>query len=312
LRHTIFFATDLHGSDVCFKKFVRGPDIYKAHLSILGGDLTGKALVKIRREHDGVFRSISQFGQLESVERSEVERFQKTLADCGVYSLITTATPLPVGGEDSADSAFQHLVVERMQRWQSMVEHSEAQRRIYWMPGNDDPRYIDDVWAESSVFLNIDNRVLTVADNLQILGFAPSTRTPWATPREMDENDIEAALATLGRQLDQNLPTICSIHVPPVASGLDEAPALDAQLRPRYEVGGLLTNAVGSFAVRQFIEETQPTLVLCGHVHESRGFVRIGRTLCINPGSNSSSGRLQGALVTIDEGSIHDFLLTEG
>src|SRR5258708_20217704 len=43
----IFFATDVHGSEVCFRKFLAAAKVYQADLLILGGDFAGKALVPV-------------------------------------------------------------------------------------------------------------------------------------------------------------------------------------------------------------------------------------------------------------------------
>jgi Icc-related predicted phosphoesterase len=68
---------------------------------------------------------------------------------------------------------------------------------------------------------------------------------------------------------------------------------------------------VGSHAVRQIIEEYQPLLALHGHIHESRGTARIGRTLCINSGSEYNTGRIHGVLVTLGDTEVlrHQFVV---
>ena len=58
--------------------------------------------------------------------------------------------------------------------------------------------------------------------------------------------------------------------------------------------------AAGSQAVRNVIERHQPPLGLHGHIHESRGAVKVGKTICINPGSEYAEGVLHGALVVLD------------
>jgi uncharacterized protein len=65
--------------------------------------------------------------------------------------------------------------------------------------------------------------------------------------------------------------------------------------------------------VREAIEEGQPALALHGHIHEARGNTRIGRTLCINPGSSYEQGQLLGAVVDLDGGKkVKRFVLTSG
>jgi len=50
----IFFATDVHGSDRCFRKFVNAAGAYDADVLILGGDIAGKGLVPVQREGDSI------------------------------------------------------------------------------------------------------------------------------------------------------------------------------------------------------------------------------------------------------------------
>jgi uncharacterized protein len=65
--------------------------------------------------------------------------------------------------------------------------------------------------------------------------------------------------------------------------------------------------------VREVIEEARPLLSLHGHIHESRGAVRLGKTLSINPGSSYEQGMLQGAVVDLDgRGKIKHYRLTTG
>ncbi len=43
----LFFATDVHGSEICWKKFIAGAKFYEVDTLILGGDMTGKAVIPI-------------------------------------------------------------------------------------------------------------------------------------------------------------------------------------------------------------------------------------------------------------------------
>jgi Icc-related predicted phosphoesterase len=53
-------------------------------------------------------------------------------------------------------------------------------------------------------------------------------------------------------------------------------------------------------------------LGLHGHIHEGRGTTKIGRTLCVNPGSNYSEGVLNGSLIRLRGGQVRDVQLTQG
>jgi uncharacterized protein len=93
---------------------------------------------------------------------------------------------------------------------------------------------------------------------------------------------------------------VFNLHVPPIRTAIDRAPVLDDSLKPVVRGGQVLMESVGSEAVRRVIERHQPMLSLHGHIHESRGAVRLGRTLAINPGSQYGDGILQGALIELD------------
>jgi len=65
-------------------------------------------------------------------------------------------------------------------------------------------------------------------------------------------------------------------------------------------------------AVREAIEKYKPLLGLHGHIHESRGVVNIGRTLCINPGSEYGEGIIRGAIVDLAKDKVLSYQLTSG
>jgi uncharacterized protein len=89
--------------------------------------------------------------------------------------------------------------------------------------------------------------------------------------------------------------------VPPKDTPIDQAVLVDRELRPVIKGGMPAIAGVGSSAVRTSLERYQPMLGLHGHIHESRGEARIGRTLSINPGSEYSEGVLRGAILTLSE-----------
>src|SRR5260221_13003071 len=76
--------------------------------------------------------------------------------------------------------------------------------------------------------------------------------------------------------------------------------------------GQVVMYGAGSRAVRDAIEKYQPLLGLHGHIHESAGAIKLGRTLCINPGSEYGEGILRGTLITLDNGKIERYQLTSG
>jgi Icc-related predicted phosphoesterase len=102
---------------------------------------------------------------------------------------------------------------------------------------------------------------------------------------------------------------IFNLHVPPYDSSLDTAPALTDELEVVMSGSAPKMIPVGSTAVREVIERYQPLLSLHGHVHESAGATNIGRTLCINPGSDYHTGRISACLITLRQGTVrHQFV----
>jgi Icc-related predicted phosphoesterase len=122
----------------------------------------------------------------------------------------------------------------------------------------------------------------------------------------------------LARRIDEvvaqipssDLPTaIFNFHCPPYGSGLDLAPRLDETLKPVVIGGVVETIPVGSTAVRSAIERYQPQLGLHGHIHESRGAQRLGRTLCLNPGSEYQDGILRAAVIDFSGPLVRNYVL---
>jgi Icc-related predicted phosphoesterase len=69
---------------------------------------------------------------------------------------------------------------------------------------------------------------------------------------------------------------------------------------------------VGSTAVRDALLGIQPLLGLHGHIHESGGMRRLGRTIAINPGSDYGTGVLNGALITLELDKVSAHQLVRG
>jgi Icc-related predicted phosphoesterase len=134
-------------------------------------------------------------------------------------------------------------------------------------------------------------------DGYTMVSLGYSNVTPFDSPRELEEDELYRRVEALAGEVDDLSRCIFNLHVPPYASQLDTAPALDEQLRVVTTAGQPKLVPVGSTAVRELIERFQPLVALHGHVHESRAATRIGRTLCINPGSDYHTGRISGVLV---------------
>jgi len=296
----LFYAGDVHGSRVCWKKFVNAAAHYPADALVMGGDLTGKALVPILRAGDGSYGARVVGEQRIARTAEELDQMQQAISSNGMYPLIVDEDEARRLGEDPArrEEAFEKALLDELRLWVELADErlSGTDTRAYVIPGNDDPWSIDEVLASGSAVVSCDERIEIVGPH-EMVSLGYSNRTPWKTPRELDEEDIYVRLRRLADQLERPEQAIFNVHVPPWESSLDTAFEVDEDLRYVTKGGRPHEVPTGSRAVRQVLEETQPVLSLHGHIHESKGVTRIGRTVAINPGSDYGSGRLDGCLV---------------
>jgi Icc-related predicted phosphoesterase len=319
LRRTrLFFASDIHGSERCFRKFINIPRFYGATVLILGGDLTGKAVVPIVKRRDGVWES--HFFGVKSVAKSdeELKKLVNTIGSSGFYPYCTGSHELEeLGSADSnIKSLFQKLALERLEHWMELAKKKlrGSDVKCFISPGNDDFPLCDQilkkcqdervVYSEAqSLFIDAEHEMITI-------GW--SNETPWNSSRETTEMELARMIDELSCDIHDKEKSIFNIHVPPINSGLDATVKLNSDLKPVTSGGQVEKTAAGSTAVREAIEKYEPILGLHGHIHESPGFYKLGRTLCLNPGSEYTEGILRGVLVEMDSTKIHCYQLTSG
>ncbi len=311
----LFYAGDVHGSRLCWKKFVNAAAHYPADVLVMGGDLTGKALVPILREGDGSY-SAEVIGERRTAHTAEeLDQVQQAISTNGMYPLIVDPDEARVLATDAArrEEAFQQALLDELRLWVQLADERLAHSgtRAFVIPGNDDPWEVDAVLESGSSVVACDETVEEVGPH-EMASFGYSNRTPWNTPRELDEEEIYARLKRLVDQLEQPGRAILNIHVPPYESSLDTAFEVGEDLHYVIKGGRPHEVPTGSPAVRQIIEETQPLLSLHGHIHESKGVTKIGRTVAINPGSDYGSGHLDGCLVHLDPDRVVNHYLVSG
>ena len=311
----LFYAGDVHGSRRCWKKFVNAAAHYPADALVMGGDLTGKALVPIVREGDGsyVARVIGEQRVARSAE--ELDQIQQAISTNGMYPLIVDRDEAQALSEDGArrEEAFERALLEELRLWVELADErlEGTGVRAYVIPGNDDPWAVDEVLEAGRNLVACDETVERVGPH-EMVSLGYSNRTPWNTPRELDEEEIYVRLRRLVDQLEEPARAILNVHVPPYESSLDTAFEVDEDLRYVMKGGRPHEVPTGSSAVRQIIEETQPLLSLHGHIHESKGVTTIGRTVAINPGSDYGSGHLDGCLVHLGPDQVVTHYLVSG
>lgn len=302
----IFFASDIHGSEICFKKFLNSGKFYGADVVILGGDITGKAMVPIARESDGRFR-LRFMGSDRVVNADGLKEIEENIRFNGFYPYVCDPEEVAQMMDSPKDMrhAFSSVMRDQAEAWVRLADERLSGQgiRCLVMPGNDDEPFINEVLADSKCIENHDGSVVEVGDYL-IAGYGWSNPTPWDTPREKPEDQIESDCRELLAQVTRPDRLVFNAHVPPHDSGLDMAPELRADFSLVKTGGQPHMVPVGSTAVRRVVEETQPLLVLSGHIHESRGVAKIGDSVAINPGSEYNVGRLLGALIDLEGGTV--------
>ncbi len=309
----IFFATDIHGSDRCFRKFVNAGRFYGVDYLILGGDITGKSLVPIERTARGFSAQFNDH-QYMDIGAAECEALEQRIRDHGQYPYVGERDELLALQDPShRDAVFRAAITEGIRRWVALAEErlQGSGIRCFVTPGNDDYFDIDQALRESDVVEFVEGSTVRL-DEHEMITSGYSNITPWDSPREMPEEQMLARLTEMSAVVSDPENLIAVVHPPPFDTLLDHAPAIDEDFVVQLEGGSPRMVPVGSTAVRSFIEATQPLLGLHGHVHESRAAESIGRTLCINPGSEYTEGTLAGAIVTLGDHKVLSHQLVVG
>jgi len=311
---TVFFATDIHGSGKCFRKFINSAAFFKADVLIMGGDITGKMVVPVIEE-GGKF--VARFsGVRREVGRDKLEELEKQISYMGYYPYRTTSDEVTRLQEhpEAVEELFHSLIVRTLEGWLQLAKErlSSTGVQVYISPGNDDTPLIDDVLRSDPFIVFPDNEVVCIRDWLPMVSCGTANITPFASHRELPEDDLYARIAALAQKVSDPRRAIFNCHVPPKNTPLDQAPLLKEDLSPVVRAGEIVFGSVGSEAVRKAIETYQPLVGLHGHVHESRASCRIGKTTCFNPGSEYGEGVLRGVLLRLAPGKIVSHQLVVG
>jgi len=311
----IFFATDLHGSEKCFLKFVNAAKFYKANALIMGGDITGKLMIPIVQEPNGKYRATFSGNTRTAGNEEELQDLQRAVRFAGYYPYMTNPNEMKQLqiDETKVQAIFKGLMLDTVRRWVRLAEErlKESQIKVYITGGNDDIAEIEAIIGSSGYVIDPEDKVVQV-EGYEMISTGWSNPTPWKTPRECTEEELWTKIEGMASKVNDTERCIFNLHVPPIDSGMDTCPKLDENLKPVIAGGEIVMMAGGSTSVRKAIEKYQPLLSLHGHIHEGKGFLKIGRTLCLNPGSEYGEGILRGALVELDGASVKNFLLTQG
>ncbi len=308
-------TADLHGSNAAFRKFLAAARQHGANHAIITGDLTGKAIVPIIR-HNGRYEAWL-FDNREVLEtEAELERFRARVGDVGMYDHVCDADEARALEADPArvQALFVEKMNARLRDW--LVRAAEvlapAGIPLWVIPGNDDDPSVDAVLAESEYARNVDHQVIELDEHHELVSMGDTSMTPWACPRDYPEDHMERVVSDLFGQVRNPAGAIVNMHCPPRDTKIDQCPALTKDLKIEYEAGQVLMTSAGSSAIRRGLEQLQPVLSLHGHIHEARGVHRIGRTLCLNPGSEYAEGIMKASIVNLEPTRVKGYILISG
>ncbi len=311
---TIFFTTDIHGSEICWRKFINAGKFYHADVLVMGGDISGKAVVPIVHQGNQTYRAVL----LEQAHilhgEDEVLEMERKIRSRGYYPYRTDADEMESlrQSPERVHTIFEQAVLRTAQNWLEYADGKLAGSgiRCFVTPGNDDMPDLDGVLSQSKTVTFAEGAVVALDERLEMVCSGYSNITPWHSFREETEEQLLTRYEALIARLKDVRHSVFAFHVPPYGSGLDDAPELTADLRPKYAGNALVP--VGSRSARKVIERYQPLLGLFGHIHECKATTRIGKTLCVNSGSMYEQGVLCGALIQIERGKIKSHILTTG
>lgn len=311
----LYYASDVHGSERCWRKFLGAGRFYGASALVMGGDLTGKAVVPVVQTNGSRWEA-TFLGDKQTLESEDaLAELLTAVRDNGMYPWVAAPEEVSKHIDDDAlrSELFGRLIDEEVGRWVEIADSRLERDNLdgFVIAGNDDPWSIDAVLDKGRLLVACEPKVVRIGHH-EMVSCAFANPTPWNSPRELDEDALYARLTALVDQVEDVRNAIFNFHVPPYDSGLDTAQQLTEDLVPVYKNGSPVEIPVGSTAVREILEEHQPLLSLHGHIHESRNSALIGRTLALNSGSEYNSGRIHGALVTLGQDRVESWQFVVG
>ena len=312
----VFFVSDVHGSERLFLKFTNAGRVYKANVLVIGGDITGKTITPIfdktgswTAEYVGSWRTASN--------QEELEKLERDVRELGSYPYRTTESEWASlrESEKKMDALFERVMSESIQRWVKLAEErlKPLGCKTIFNIGNDDIPLVGELIKSSDYVIYPNESIVQIDDHHEMPSVGQSNMTPWNCPGDISEEELLSKLEKTTAGLSHPETSLFNFHCPPYDTQLDVAPKLNANLTPVLTPGGEPEMAhVGSTSVRTVIEKLQPLAGLHGHIHESKGVSKIGKTQCFNPGSEYTTGVLRGLVINLSEKKIDNYVFTEG
>jgi Icc-related predicted phosphoesterase len=317
----IFFASDVHGSEATFRKFVNSARFYQADVLVFGGDLMGKAMIPVVEQANGTHRA-ELHGEVRALDDADaVAALTRKAETAGFYWLQMDGEEYGALQDDpqAVERLFIRLARERLTAWVGFAEERLAGSpiRCFLTGGNDDMPEVLTVLDEAAQehVVPCEQQVVDLDDAHTMITVGYSNPTPWDTPREVSEESLAGFIDDAVAGVPDVARCLFNVHIPPIDSGLDRCLKLDTSTDlPSVvkEAGRPVFYGAGSTSVRDAIQRYQPLASLHGHIHESPGQIRYGRTKSFNPGSEYMRGVLSGLIVSIRDGQLVSYQHTTG
>jgi len=310
----ILFATDMHGSEGVWRKFLNASAMLKVDVAICGGDLTGKMIVPVVEHKDKKYRYY-HMRKTHTIESDELENAFKNITGIGYYPYLTNEEEYDemTKNPKKVDEVFHKVMLSTLKNWLDLIPQKvPGETRIVVCPGNDDRLTVDELVNNHKAVINGEEKIIEIDELHEMVSCGWVNPSPWKTAREEEDDKLEERLERYISKVKNKESAIFNLHAPPYQTKLDEAPLLDENLNPIIQGGSVVMVPVGSKAVKKMIEKYHPFLGLHGHIHESAGSMKIGRTYCVNPGSEYAEGILRAFLIEFKGNQISKLQRIEG
>jgi hypothetical protein len=310
----ILFASDLHGGDAFFLKILSVAKESNVNVLMMCGDLTGKAIVPIVKLNEDLYVT-NFFATDYRMKKDELPKMEHEIRKVGYYYYHCDRPEYEEfrAKPEKVTELFDKLMQQTISNWLIKIEEIlPKDMRVLMNPGNDDTFAIDEVIKGSKRVEYTLGRCVELDDKHSVVACDWVNPTPWNSPRECKESDLEKRLRTEIQRAPSTENLVCDFHAPGYNTTLDLAPRLGKDMRPKYFMGTPIMDHVGSTAVRKILEEIQPKLALHGHIHESPGICNIKKTVCVNPGSEYVEGIMHGCIITLKPDGLEPRLVVGG
>jgi len=289
----LFYTTDLHGSERTFQKLLEAIRTRtEIDVFILGGDHAGKGFYPKQPIEGGwCIHGPQQASVINSPEKLAIA--EERAAFHGAYLVdLPPDESLNITAPYIVPAAAKHqAIIARAKDWAARLSQAaqESGKKIVITFGNTDPYTLDLVYQKPGLLVAT-NSAVDLPNDWKLISVAEvPVKNKSKTERGATEDEIRSRIRKLSGEAHGVNKTIWAIHCPPITT----------PIATRKKDKGVF----GSYGVFSKISKKGPPLSLHGHIHQpQKRQCRIGRTLCLNPGSRL--GRLDAAIITLEGGRV--------